>query len=124
MATERASASPDGAEATDGAPASCAIFVGNLRVGPAATTEAELARHFARFGLVEAADVATHRGNERSRGFGFVRFETAAAAAAALAEPDQELGGQPLALSVAVLSGVGVDTARLPLTCWNCRWAA
>ncbi len=57
------------------------VFVGGLAW---ATDEASLRAHFEQVGPVEDARVITDRDTGRSRGFGFVTFSDATAAAAAL----------------------------------------
>lgn len=49
------------------------VFVGNL---PYSTTDEELSAHFAAAGAVKSARVITDKMTGRSRGFGFVEFET------------------------------------------------
>ena len=73
------------------------LFVGGLPISPAAT-DADLAHHFGQFGVVESSPVVLHRGNERSRGFGFVTFTTAHAALSALEMSAHEIGGHALVL--------------------------
>ncbi|MCB2193335.1 MAG: RNA-binding protein [Deltaproteobacteria bacterium] len=69
------------------------IFVGNL---PFATTSEELKETFAAYGEVLSAHVVTDRVSGRSRGFGFVEMEPAAADAAISGLNGKELGGRPL----------------------------
>ncbi len=49
------------------------VFVGNL---PYSTTDEELSAHFSAAGGVKSARVITDKMTGRSRGFGFVEFET------------------------------------------------
>jgi RNA recognition motif-containing protein len=70
------------------------LFVGGLSSD---TTAADLTRAFAPFGQVVDAVVIADRGTGRSRGFGFVSFEAAAAAEAAIKGMDgTELDGQTI----------------------------
>jgi cold-inducible RNA-binding protein len=61
------------------------LFVGSLSFN---TTESELDAAFNRFGKITEAKVITDRMTGRSRGFGFVTFETDEAAQAAMSEMD------------------------------------
>jgi RNA recognition motif-containing protein len=74
------------------------IFVGNL---PFTTTSEELKEVFAAYGEVVTAKVVTDRISGRSRGFGFVEMEPAAADAAINALNGQDLGGRPLRVDAA-----------------------
>ena len=75
------------------------LFVGGL---PFATTDDELNAAFADFGTVASAKVITDRETGRSRGFGFVEFESDDEAQAAVAGLDnKELGGRTIHVSVA-----------------------
>jgi len=67
------------------------IFVGGLAW---ATDDAGLKAAFESFGDVTEAKVITDRMTGRSRGFGFVTFETAEAAAEALTFDGQMLDGR------------------------------
>ncbi len=49
------------------------VFVGNL---PYSTTDEELSAHFSAAGAVKSARVITDKMTGRSRGFGFVEFES------------------------------------------------
>ena len=49
------------------------VFVGNL---PYSTTDEELSAHYSAAGAVKSARVITDKMTGRSRGFGFVEFET------------------------------------------------
>jgi cold-inducible RNA-binding protein len=59
------------------------LFVGSLSFN---TTDSGLEAAFSRFGQVTEAKVISDRDTGRSRGFGFVTFEDAAAADKAIAE--------------------------------------
>jgi RNA recognition motif-containing protein len=59
------------------------LFVGSLSFN---TTDSGLEGAFARFGQITEAKVISDRMTGRSRGFGFVTFEDAAAADAAMSE--------------------------------------
>jgi cold-inducible RNA-binding protein len=59
------------------------LFVGSLSFN---TTDAGLEAAFSRFGQITEAKVISDRMTGRSRGFGFVTFEDAAAADKAMAE--------------------------------------
>ena len=65
------------------------LFVGGL---PWATTDAGLEEAFARFGEIVQAKVVLDRETGRSRGFGFVTFESEADASVA----QQEMNGQSI----------------------------
>jgi len=74
------------------------IFVGNL---PFTTTSEELKEVFTAYGEVITAKVVTDRISGRSRGFGFVEMEPAAADAAINALNGKDLGGRPLRVDAA-----------------------
>jgi len=75
------------------------LYVGNL---PFQTDDNELRETFARYGSVASARVITDRETGRSRGFGFVEFDDAAAADEAIRGLDgSELGGRPLRVNEA-----------------------
>lgn len=57
------------------------LFVGSLSWG---TTDDSLRDHFAKFGTVASARVVTDRDTGRSRGFGFVEFDSDKEAEAAV----------------------------------------
>jgi len=61
------------------------LFVGSLSFN---TTESELEAAFNRFGKLTEVKVITDRMTGRSRGFGFITFETDEAAQAAMSEMD------------------------------------
>ena len=65
------------------------LFVGGL---PWATTDASLEEAFGRFGEIVQAKVVLDRETGRSRGFGFVTFESEEDAAVA----QQEMNGQSI----------------------------
>ena len=69
------------------------IFVGNL---PFSTTSEELGEVFGAYGEVISSKVVTDRATGRSRGFGFVEMESAAADAAISALNGSELSGRAL----------------------------
>lgn len=75
------------------------LFVGGL---PFSTTDEELADAFAQFGSVASAKVITDRETGRSRGFGFVEFDSDDEGKAAIAGLDgKELGGRTIHVSEA-----------------------
>lgn len=75
------------------------LFVGGL---PYATTDDELQDVFAAHGKVVSAKVITDRETGRSKGFGFVEFETEEEAQAAMkALHDSELGGRRILVNEA-----------------------
>lgn len=75
------------------------LFVGGL---PFSTTDEELADAFAPFGTVASAKVITDRETGRSRGFGFVEFDSDDEGKAAVAGLDgKELGGRTIHVSEA-----------------------
>ncbi|MFA4931032.1 MAG: RNA-binding protein [Patescibacteria group bacterium] len=75
------------------------LFVGNL---PFKMTDDELNQLFAEFGSVTSANVLTDRETGRSRGFGFVEFETEEQAKAAIAALDQkEIEGRNIKVDIA-----------------------
>lgn len=75
------------------------LFVGGL---PFATTDDELAAAFADYGTVKSAKIITDRETGRSRGFGFVEFESEDEAKAAIAGLDnKELAGRTIHVSEA-----------------------
>jgi hypothetical protein len=70
------------------------LFVGGLSVS---TTAADLRASFARFGELVEAVVVPNRSTGQSRGFGFVSYQSAAAADAAIKEMNGvELDGHPI----------------------------
>ena len=75
------------------------LFVGNLEYS---TTEEQLQETFARYGNVLSATVVTDRMTGRSRGFGFVEYETAEEARQATEELDgTRLNGRAINVSAA-----------------------
>lgn len=74
------------------------IYVGNL---PWAVTEEDLRKAFTEYGEVVSARVVTDRETGRSRGFGFVEMEDAAADAAISALNGAEWGGRALTVNEA-----------------------
>ena len=70
------------------------LFVGGLSL---ATTAADLRASFAKFGELVEAVVVPNRSTGQSRGFGFVSYQSAAAADAAIKEMNGvELDGHPI----------------------------
>jgi RNA recognition motif-containing protein len=59
-----------------------------------ATTSEKLRSVFEQYGEIEEAVVIKDRHTQKSRGFGFVRYKTAAAASRALQEPSKEIDGR------------------------------
>ena len=81
------------------------IYVGNLAFS---TTDQELEELFAQHGSVSSAKVITDRETGRSRGFGFVEMDDAAAADKAIAALDgSQLGGRDLRVNEARERGSG-----------------
>ncbi len=75
------------------------LFVGSLSWN---TTDRDLADAFAKFGEITEAKVITDRDSGRSRGFGFVTFEDAAAADKAIAEMNgTQLDGREITVNEA-----------------------
>lgn len=76
------------------------IYVGNLSYR---TNEAELRAMFSQYGEVARASIIKDREhNNRSKGFGFVEMNDAAAAQKAIAElNDKEVGGRKLRVNEA-----------------------
>ena len=75
------------------------LFVGGL---PFSTTDDELQQAFAAFGTVASAKVITDRETGRSRGFGFVEFESNDEGKASIDGLDgKELGGRTIHVSEA-----------------------
>ncbi len=75
------------------------LFVGSL---PWSATDEDLQTAFAAHGNVISANVVTDKETRRSRGFGFVEFETEAEAAAAIqALNGTELKGRNIIVSEA-----------------------
>ncbi len=75
------------------------LFVGGL---PFSTTDDELKEGFSQFGNVSSAKVITDRETGRSRGFGFVEFESEEEGKAAIEGLDnKEFGGRTIHVSEA-----------------------
>lgn len=75
------------------------LYVGNLNYR---TTEAELEEKFAEAGTIVSAVILTDRMTGRSRGFGFVEYETEDEAKSAMEMFNgQEFGGRTLRVDVA-----------------------
>lgn len=74
------------------------IYVGNLSYD---TTEPGMEEHFSQYGKITIAKVVKDRETNRSRGFGFVTFDTAEAAQAALAANGTTLDGKQLRVNLA-----------------------
>ena len=75
------------------------LFVGGL---PFATTDDELAEVFSQFGTVASAKVITDRETGRSKGFGFVEFESDDEGKAAEAGMNgKEIGGRSVTVNEA-----------------------
>eukprot|EP00729_Bicosta_minor_P011739 gene11739-28821_t len=81
------------------------IFVGNLKYS---ATNVQLSEHFGRFGEVVGVKIVLDRTTNKSKGFGFITFGTAAAATAAVAGVNgTSLDGRPLTVRMATARGVG-----------------
>lgn len=75
------------------------LYVGNL---PFSYTSTELEQLFAPHGRVTSAQVVVDRATNRSRGFGFVEFDSDEASAKATAELNgKNIGGRPLTVNEA-----------------------
>ncbi len=75
------------------------LYVGNL---PFSFTSTELEQLFAPHGRVTSAQVVVDRATNRSRGFGFVEFESDEASSKATAELNgKNIGGRPLTVNEA-----------------------
>lgn len=74
------------------------LYVGNLSY---TVTSEDLQALFAQFGHIVSAEVIEDRHSGRSKGFGFVEFEDASQADAALAINGQEYKGRKLHVSLA-----------------------
>lgn len=74
------------------------LYVGNL---PFNTTQEELESTFSQFGTVGSVILITDRQTGRSKGFGFVEFETESSAQDALALDGKDFNGRPLRVNVA-----------------------
>ena len=81
------------------------VYVGNL---PYETTESDLLELFSGAGLVQNTEVITNKHTQRSKGFGFVQFQTIDEAKRAVEElHDKEYMGRKL-----VVSGAKADDRR------------
>ncbi|MCS7053376.1 MAG: RNA-binding protein [Ignavibacterium sp.] len=75
------------------------LFIGSL---PWSVNDAELKTLFEPYGNVQSAKVITDKQTRRSKGYGFVEFETAAEASAAInALNDTEVKGRKIIVSEA-----------------------
>ena len=75
------------------------LFVGGI---PYSTTEAELRDYFAQCGNVVSASIIIDRATNRSKGFGFVEFETEEEAQKAVDTLNgTELGGRSIVVNIA-----------------------
>ena len=76
------------------------LYVGNL---PFSTTEDELRELFEQYGSTESVAVITDRETGRSRGFGFVEYEDATSAEAAVSALDgKDFGDRSLRVNEAL----------------------
>lgn len=76
------------------------LFVGNL---PYSMTDDQLNQIFSQYGTVVSANVVIDKFNNRSKGFGFVEFETDEQAAAAMQALDgSDQGGRNMAVKEAL----------------------
>ncbi len=74
------------------------LYIGNL---PWTSTEADLRDLFSGFGEVHSAAVITDRDTGRSRGFGFVELDEAAADKAISDLDGKDYGGRPIRVNEA-----------------------
>lgn len=74
------------------------IYIGNL---PYKATEDDISDIFTKYGAIEQVALIRDRATNQPKGFGFVTFESADAAQAALAENGQELLGRSMKVSIA-----------------------
>jgi cold-inducible RNA-binding protein len=74
------------------------LFVGNL---PHSTTDAQLLDLFKPFGTPDSAKVITDRDTGQSKGFGFVEFQNAEEAKAAMSLNGKDFGGRALTVNEA-----------------------
>lgn len=72
--------------------------MGNL---PFSYKEQELTEVFSKYGNIEDVFLVRDRNTKRLKGFGFITFETAEAAQAALEMDNQELGGRVIKVAMA-----------------------
>jgi len=76
------------------------LFVGNLAY---TMTDADLMQIFSAFGKVISANIVIDKFNQRSKGFGFVEYETEEEAKAAIAALDgSDQGGRNIAVKEAL----------------------
>ena len=75
------------------------IYVGNLSYR---TAEDQLSQHFGKFGQISSTVIVIDRASNRSKGFGFITFETDAAAQQAVQEMNgKEIDGRTVKVSIA-----------------------
>lgn len=75
------------------------VFVGGI---PYSTTEAELRDYFAQAGNITSCSIIIDRATNRSKGFGFVEFETEEEAQKAVETLNgTELGGRTIVVNIA-----------------------
>jgi RNA recognition motif-containing protein len=74
------------------------IYMGNL---PFSYKEQELTEVFSKYGNIEDVFLVRDRNTKRLKGFGFITFDTAEAAQAALEMDNQELGGRVIKVAMA-----------------------
>ena len=74
------------------------IYVGNL---PYSVNEDELKEIFSQFGTIEDFVMINDRETGRFKGFGFIEFDSQAAAEAALSMDGKDHGGRPLKVNMA-----------------------
>ena len=74
------------------------LYVGNLSYD---VTDADLEQLFTQYGAVQSAQVIQDRATGRSKGFGFVEMDDAAAQAAMTALNGQDHNGRPLTVNEA-----------------------
>jgi len=99
-ASPRPSRKPENIEVT-----TARVYVGNL---PYETTESDLLELFNGAGLVQNTEIITNKHTQRSKGFGFVQFQTIDEAKRAVEElHDKEYMGRKL-----VVSGAKADDRR------------
>lgn len=75
------------------------IYVGNLSYR---TVEDQLSQHFAKFGQISSTVIVMDRATNRSKGFGFITFESENAAQQAVQEMNgKEIDGRTVKVSIA-----------------------
>jgi cold-inducible RNA-binding protein len=75
------------------------IYVGNLSYR---TAEDQLAQHFSKFGQISSTVIVIDRATNRSKGFGFITFESENAAQQAVQEMNgKEIDGRTVKVSIA-----------------------